>query len=88
MIGNKTIIDYFKSQKLGWLGNVHRMPDERIVVNEWKPMAIRSLERPQNRLENYVKNHLNITKIYNWKDCIQDRLKWKRIVEKARTFND
>jgi hypothetical protein len=26
-------------------------------------------------------------KIYNWKDCIQDRHKWKKIVEKAITFN-
>jgi hypothetical protein len=27
-------------------------------------------------------------KIYNWKDCIQDRHKWKNIFEKAKTFND
>jgi hypothetical protein len=26
-------------------------------------------------------------KIYNCKDCIQDRHKWKKIVEKAKTFN-
>jgi hypothetical protein len=25
-------------------------------------------------------------KIHNWKDCIQDRHKWKKIVEKAKTF--
>jgi hypothetical protein len=27
-------------------------------------------------------------KIYNWKDCIQDRHKWEKVVEKAKTFND
>jgi hypothetical protein len=66
------------------------MPDERMVkkVYEWKPMAIRSLGRHQTRWENYVKNDLNITKIYNWENCIQDRHKWKKIVEKAKTFND
>jgi hypothetical protein len=26
-------------------------------------------------------------KIYNWKDCIQERHKWEKIVEKAKTFN-
>jgi hypothetical protein len=65
------------------------MPDERMVkkVYEWKPMAIRSLGRPQTRWENNVKNDLNILQIYNWKDCIQDRHKWKKkIVEKAKTF--
>jgi hypothetical protein len=41
-------------------------------------MAIRSLGRPQIRWENDVKNDLNIMKIYNWKDCIQDRHKWKK----------
>ena len=25
-----------------------------------------------------VENDLNIMKIYNWKDCIQDRHKWKK----------
>jgi hypothetical protein len=27
-------------------------------------------------------------KIYNWKDCIQDWHKWKKIVKKAKTFNE
>jgi hypothetical protein len=42
LIGNKTIVNLIKSQQLGWLGHVHRMPDERTVkVYEWKPMAMR-----------------------------------------------
>jgi tRNA(Glu) U13 pseudouridine synthase TruD len=66
LIGNKTMINYIKSQRLGWFGHVHRMSDERMVkkVYEWKPMAIRSLGRPQTRWENEVKNDLNIMKIY------------------------
>jgi hypothetical protein len=60
------------------------------MVYEWKLMAIRSLRRHQTRWENDVKNDFNIMKIYNWEDCIQDRQKWKKkkIVEKAKTFND
>jgi hypothetical protein len=30
-IGHRTITNYIKSQRLGWIGHVHRMPDERIV---------------------------------------------------------
>jgi hypothetical protein len=50
-IGNKTIINYIKSQRLGWLGHVHRMPDKRMVKKlcDWKPIAVRSLGRPQTR---------------------------------------
>jgi hypothetical protein len=81
LIGNKTEINYIKSQRLGWLGHMHRMPDERMVKTVYEG-------RPQTRWENDIKNYLNTMKIYNWKDCIQDRHKWKKIVEKAKTFND
>jgi hypothetical protein len=90
LTGNKAIINCIKSQRLGWLGHVHRMPDERMVkkVYEWKPMAIRSLGRPQTRWGNDVKTYLNTVKIFNWKYCVQNRHKWEKIVEKAKTFND
>jgi hypothetical protein len=86
LIGNKTLINYIKSQRLDWLGHVHRMPDERTVkkVYEWKPMAIRSLGRPQTRWENDVKNDLNVTKIYNWKDCIQDHTNEKKSLRRTK----
>jgi hypothetical protein len=74
LIKNKTIRNYIKSQRLGWFGHVYRIPGERMVKNvyEWKPMATRSLGRSKNRWKNDVKNDLNIMKIRNWKDCIQD----------------
>jgi hypothetical protein len=46
------------------------------------------LRKAQKSWKNDVKNDLYIMKIYDWKDCIQDRHKWKKIVEKAKTFND
>ena len=57
LIKNKAVINYIKSQRLYWLGHVHKMPEERMVkkVIEWKPMAIRSLRRPKNKWENDVK---------------------------------
>jgi hypothetical protein len=65
------------------------MPGEKMVknVHEWKCTATRSLGRPKNRWENYVKNGLNIRKIRNSKDCIQNRHKWKGIAEEAKTLN-
>jgi hypothetical protein len=88
LTGNKTIINYIKTQRLGWLGHVHRMPDETMVqkVYEWKPMATRSLGRPQTRWKNDVKNDLNTMKIYNWKDCIKDRNKYKKKKKKKNRW--
>jgi hypothetical protein len=34
LIANKTIINYIKTQRLGWFGHVHRAPDEGMVKKE------------------------------------------------------
>jgi hypothetical protein len=33
-----------------------------------------------------IKEDLIIMKINNWAKCIQDRIKWKEVVEQAKTF--
>jgi hypothetical protein len=33
-----------------------------------------------------VKEFAKIMKINNWTKCIQDRVKWREVFEKARTF--
>jgi hypothetical protein len=68
LIQNKNVINYIKAQRLGWLGHVHQMPDDRMVkkVHEWKPMST----RPKTRWENDVRNDLKTMRIHNWRDCI------------------
>jgi hypothetical protein len=87
LIGNKNIINYIKPQRLAWFGHVHRMPDDRMVkkVYEWTPMSTRPLGRPKNRWEDDVKNYVVNMRLNNWKECIRNRPKWKKFVEKART---
>jgi len=62
------------------------MPDNSMVkeVYEWSPALRRSLGRPKNRWEGYVKSDINM-KITNWRDCIRNQPKWKEFVEKAKT---
>ena len=85
--GNKNIMNYIKAQRLAWFGHVHRMPDSSMVkkVYEWSPALTRSLGRPKNRWEDDVKSDITRMKITNWKDCIRNRTKWKKLVEKAKT---
>jgi len=86
LTGNKNIINYIKSQRLAWFGHVHPMPDNSMVNNVygWSPALTRSLGRPKNRWEDDVKSDITRMKI-NWKDCIRNRTKWKKLVEKAKT---
>ena len=80
-------VTWFKAQSLAWFGHVHRMPDNSMVkkVHEWSPALTRSLGRPKNRWEDDVKSNITRMKITNWKDCIRNRTKWKKLVEKAKT---
>jgi len=87
LTGNENTINYIKAQRLAWFGHVHRMPDNSMVkkVYEWSPAQTRSRGRPKNRWENDVKNDMTRMKITNWKECIRNWTKWKKLIEKAKT---
>jgi hypothetical protein len=63
------------------------MPNKRKKkkVYEWSPALTRSLGRPKNKWEDDVKSDITRIKLTNWKDCIRNRVKWKKLVEKAKT---
>jgi len=87
LTGNKKVINYIKAQRLAWFGHVHRMPDNSMVkkVYEWSLALTRSLGRPKNRWKDDVKSDITRMKITNWKNCIRNRTKWKKFLEKAKT---
>jgi hypothetical protein len=65
------------------------MPDTRTVkkIFNRKPLTKRSQGRPKYRWEDNIKQDICQMKIQNWIACVQDRGKWKEVVEKAKTFN-
>jgi hypothetical protein len=65
------------------------MPDTRTVekIFNWKPLTKRSQGRPKYRLEDNITQDICQMKIKNWIASVQDRGKWKEVVEKAKTFN-
>jgi hypothetical protein len=65
------------------------MPDIRTVkkILNWKPLTKRLQGRPKYRWEDNIKQDICQMKIKNWIACVQDRGKWKEVVEKAKTFN-
>jgi hypothetical protein len=89
LIKNQTIINFIKTQRVSWLGHIHPMHSDRMVkkVCEWKPISTGPQGRPKLRWENNIKNDLKEMKLNNWRICIQDRNRWKTIVEKAETFS-
>jgi len=85
LIKHKNIINYIKAQRLSWFGRIQRMPDTRTVkICNWK-LTKRSHGRPKYRWEDNIKQDICQVKI-NWIACVQDRRKWKEVIEKAKTF--
>jgi len=66
------------------------MPETGIVkrIHKWKPFTGRPAGRPKSRWEDDVRNDLKKMELMKWEEQVQDRLKWKDIVEKAKTLSE
>jgi hypothetical protein len=89
LIKHKNIFNCIKAQRLSWFGHVQRTPDTRTFkkILKWKPLTKRSQKRLKYRWEDDIKQDICQMKIKSWIVSVQDRGKWKDVVEKAKTFN-
>jgi hypothetical protein len=63
------------------------MPDSRTIkIFNWTPLTARSKGRPKQRWEDNIIQSIFQMNIKNWAACVQDRAKWKNVVEKAKTL--
>jgi hypothetical protein len=54
------------------------------AIHSWKPISKRPIGRPKARWENDVRKDIQKLKVPNWKTFVQDRRRWKEMVEKAK----
>jgi len=82
LMKHRNIINYVKAQRLSWFGHTNRMPETSIVkkIYEWKPFTGPE-GRPKSRWEDDVRNDLKKMTLIKLAEQVQDRLKWKDIVE-------
>jgi hypothetical protein len=57
------------------------------ILEYCKPITTRLQGRPKSRWDDNIKKDICKMKIKNWAVCVQDRGKWRDVVEKAETFN-
>jgi len=88
LIKHRNIINYVKAQRLSWFGHINRMRKTSIVkrIHKWKPFTGRPAGRPKSRWED-VRNDLKM-KLMKWAEQVQDCLKWKDTVEKAKSLSE
>jgi hypothetical protein len=88
LIKYKNITYFARAQRLGWLGHTEGMPETRMAkeIYCWKPISKRRTGRPKTRWEDDVKKGIQKLKVPNCKTLVQDRIRWKELVEKAKTL--
>jgi len=57
------------------------------AIYYWKPISRRPTGRPKTRWEDDVRKDTQKSKVPNWKTLVQDRRRWKELVEKAKTMH-
>ena len=55
-------------------------------IKRWKPMSKRPIGRPKIRWEDVLED-IKSMNVRNWKNVAQNRDRWKKVVEQARTLN-
>jgi hypothetical protein len=87
LIKYRNIINCVKAQRLSWFGHTNRMPETSIVkkIYNWTPFTRRAVGRPKYRWEADVREDLKKMKLIKWVEEVQDRFKWKAVVEKAQS---
>jgi len=53
----------------------------------WKAISRRPIGRPKIRWEDDVRKDIQKSNVPNWKTLIQDRRRWKELVEKAKPLH-
>jgi len=89
LIKHKNIVNYIKAQRQSWFSHIQRMPEPRATkkIFKWNLLTITPRRRPKYRWEDNIIQDLGQMKIKNWLTCVQDRSKWKDVVENAKTSN-
>jgi len=89
LIKHKNTVNCIKAQRLSWFGHIQRMPEDRATkkIFKWNPLTTRQRGRPKYRWEDNIIQDLCQMKVKNWLTCVQDRAKWKDVIEKAKTSN-
>ena len=57
------------------------------AIHSSKPIPKRPKGRPKICSEDDVKNDIQKFKVPDWKTFVQDRRRWKEVVEKAKTLH-
>jgi len=86
----ENIVKWIKGQRIGWLGHLERMDEDRMT----KKIFTQELEgtrrrgRPRKRWKEEVERDLQMLGVRRWRELVADRKKWKNIVRQVKGHSE
>jgi hypothetical protein len=89
MYGQPEIIGDIRSKRLGWIGHVVRMGEDRMLkrIFEGHPGGRRKTDRPRKRWLDDVEEDLSFMKVKQWRIRATERTVWARIITEAKALH-
>ena len=89
LLGHENIVGFIKALRIGWLGHIEKMNEERFpkVILNAKIYIGRRRGRPRKRWVDDLENDLRSLGIRNWKAKAGNRNEWKAIVREAKILS-
>jgi hypothetical protein len=86
MSKGENMVKWIKGQRIGWLGHLDRMEEDRmpkkIFTQELE--ETRRRRRPRKRWKEELERDLQVMGMRRWTELVADRKKWKDIVRQAK----
>jgi len=89
IIKHNNIIKFARAQRQGWYGHIESTQETRMVkaIHSWKPISKRPTGRPKICWEDDVTKDIQMLNVPNRKTFVQDRRRWKEVVEKTKALH-
>jgi len=58
------------------------------VSTQWKPQGKRPRGKPKKRWINVVEEDLKTLRVEDWREVVQDRVRWQSVVMAAKTLRE
>jgi hypothetical protein len=88
MSKGENTVKWIKGQRIGWLGHLERMEEDRMPRNiSQEPEGTRRRGRPRKGWKGEVERDLLVLGVRRWRELVIDRKKWKDIVRQAKAHS-
>jgi hypothetical protein len=89
MSKGENIVKWMKGQRIGWLGHLERMEEDRVPkkIFTQEMEGTRRRGRPRKGWKEEAERDLQVLGVRRWRELVTDREKWNDVVRQAKVHS-